>query len=138
MKKIFMTIPALIFLLSGCGEVKTVTEESKIAQEAFGVAAEIREAYVKKDLSTIEKNSTKDGYRQILISMKKFDSADLVFTYKWVDINQTIVTVKVAWKGTWMMSGQQTEEQGTALFVFEGKPLLLSRIRNANPFLQPE
>jgi hypothetical protein len=36
------------------------------------------------------------------------------------------------------MKGQNTEERGMAVFVFEGKPLKLAQVQRANPFRQPE
>lgn len=139
MKKVFIILIALFPLIS-CGkkEVKQATYESKTTQEAFAVAEAIKDAYLKRDLSGIEKNSTKEGYRELLGAIKTFDRADLTFEPKWVEIEDSTVSLKIAWNGTWVVRGQTTEERGLAVFVFEGMPLKLSRILRANPFRQPE
>jgi len=130
----------VIFPLLSCSkkEVKQVTDESRIAQEAFTIAEAIKDAYLKRDLSIIEKNSTKEGYRELLGAIKRFDKAELTFSPKWIEIEKSTVSLKVAWNGTWIVSGQTTEERGTAVFVFEGRPLKLNHILRANPFRQPE
>ena len=102
------------------------------------MAEEIKEAYLKRDLAVIEKNTTKEGYRELLGAIKRFDKAELTFSSKWVEIEKTSVSMKIAWSGKWVIGEQTTEERGTALFIFEGSPLKLSRILRANPFRQPE
>ena len=139
MKKALVLLFVISALLS-CGkkEVKQETDDSKIAQEAIMVAEEIKIAYLKNDLAAIEYNSTKDGYREILGAIKSFDKAELAFTPKWVDIDRSSVSLKVAWDGLWVVKGQKTDERGTAVFMFEGRPLKLNRVLRANPFRQPE
>ncbi|MEW6002026.1 MAG: hypothetical protein AB1638_05195 [Nitrospirota bacterium] len=130
-----------LLLLSSCGgkeEVKKVSEESKITQGAFKVAEEIKNAYVKNDRSEIEKNSTTDGYRELIGAIKSFDSAELTFTPTWVEIEDSTVYLHISWKGTWIVKGKTTEERGLAIFVLEGRPVKLARILRENPFRQPE
>jgi hypothetical protein len=130
----------LVFLSASCGkkEVKPVSEDSKIAQEAFRLAEVIKDAYIKNDRSTIEKNSAKDGYREIIEARKNFDSAEITFTFRWVEIEGSTVNLHVAWNGTWIVKGQRTEDRGLAVFVMEGKPLKLAKVLRENPFRQPE
>jgi len=130
----------LIFLLASCGkkEVKPVSEDSKIAQEAFRLAEVIKDAYIRNDRSTIERNSAKDGYKEIIEVRKSFDSAELTFTPRWVEIEGTTVHLHVAWNGTWIVKGQRTEDRGLAVFVMEGNPLKLVKVLRENPFKQPE
>lgn len=139
MKKALIVLIAA-FLLVSCSkkEVKQVTQESKIAQESFWLAETIKNAYLKNDLTTIERNSTKEGYRELLGVIKSFESADITFTPRWVEIENSTVYLNIAWKGTWVVRGQTTEERGMAVFVLEGRPLKLSQIRRENPFRQPE
>ncbi|OGW58189.1 MAG: hypothetical protein A2Z09_00870 [Nitrospirae bacterium RBG_16_43_8] len=140
MKKALILLLIAVFSLLSCGgkEVKKVTDESKTAQEAIALAEGIKEAYLKRDLSAIEKGTTKEGYRELLGAIKSFDKAELTFSSKWVEIEETSVSVRIAWSGEWVVGGQTTEERGAALFIFEGRPLKLSRILRANPFRQPE
>jgi hypothetical protein len=133
-------ILSLIFLLASCGkkDVKPVSEDSKIAQEAFRLAEVIKDAYINNDRSTIERNSAKDGYKEIIEVRKSFDSAELTFTPRWVEIEGTTVHLHVAWNGTWIVKGQRTEDRGLAVFVMEGNPLKVVKVLRENPFKQPE
>ena len=130
----------LFFLVASCGkkEVKPVSEDSKIAQEAFRLAGVIKDAYIRNDRSTLERNSAKDGYKEIIEARKGFDSAELTFTPRWVEIEGTTVYLHVAWNGTWIVKGQRTEDRGLAVFVMEGKPLKFAKVLRENPFRQPE
>lgn len=130
---------AMLFLGS-CGkkDVKPVSQESKLAQEAFQVAETLRQAYVKNNRSTLEDNSTKDGYRELIGVMKKFDKADLTFTATWVEIKDSSVYLSISWKGVWTVGSKSREERGMSIFVLEGTPLKLATVQRDNPFRQPE
>lgn len=140
MKKTAAILIIMIFSIFACGgqEVKKASDESKIALEAFETAEKIKEAYLRRDLSALEEYTTKEGYRDILGAMKKFEKAELNFSYKWVDIDKSTVSLRIFWDGKWLTGSKTKEERGTAVFVFEGKPLKLSTIQRANPFRQPE
>ena len=129
-----------IFLMVSCGkkEVKPVSEDSKIALEAFRLADTLKEGYIKNDGAILEKNSTKDGYKEIVEARKSFDSAELSFTPRWVEIEGSTVNLHVVWNGTWTARGKKIEDRGLAVFVMEGRPLKLARVLRANPFKQPE
>lgn len=128
----------LIFVAS-CGkkEVKKASEDSKIATEAFALVEAIRDAYIKKDLKALEKNTTKEGFRTISSSIKTFDSVELTFTPVWVEIEDNVVHLNESWKGRWKKSGRITEERGMAVFVLKGNPLKVDNILRANPFKYP-
>lgn len=130
----------VLLLLSSCGkqEVKPVSEDSKIAQEAFKLAEIIKNAYVKNDRVTIQRNSTEEGYQELIGAMKSFDDAELFLTPRKVDIEDSTVYLNLTWNGTWMIGGKKTEDRGMAIFVMEGRPLKLSRVLRSNPFIQPE
>ena len=129
----------LVFFIS-CGkkEVKEVSEESLMAQEAFQLAETIKQAYLDNDRKALEKNATQDGYRELVGEIKSFDSAELEFVPTWVEIDDTVVKLTVSWKGTWIVSDFTKEDRGIAVFVMEGQPLKLASILRANPFRQPE
>jgi hypothetical protein len=130
----------LIFLLASCGkgEVKKVSEDSKIALEAFKLAEVVRNAYTKNDRITMERNSTKEGYREIIGAAESFDSVELTFVPKRVDIEDSTVTLDLSWNSVWIVSGKRIEDRGVATFVMEGRPLKLDRVLRSNPFRQPE
>src|SRR4030042_5444591 len=125
----------LITLLVSCGskEVKPVSEDSKITQEAFTLAEIVIDAYINDNRATLESNFTKDGYRELITDIKIFDSAELTFTPTWVEIEDSVVSITVSWKGTWTVSGEKKEERGVAVFVFEERPLKLSHVLKENP-----
>ena len=140
MKNIALLLLASLLLLS-CGgkkEVKQVTQESKAATEAFGVAETIRNAFVKKDSATIQRNATEAGFKDITSGRQVFDSVDITFTPRWVEIDGDKMLVNISWKSTWMQSGRKSDERGMAVFEMEGNPLKLSRILRANPFILQE
>ncbi|MBI5073561.1 MAG: hypothetical protein HZB62_00065 [Nitrospirae bacterium] len=136
MKKITLLLLASILLVS-CGgkkEVKQVTQESKTATEAFGVAETIRNAFVKKDSATIQRNTTETGFKDIMAGRQVFDSVDISFTPRWVEIEGDKMFVNISWKSTWVLSGRKTDDRGMAVFVMEGNPLKVIQILRANPF----
>ena len=137
--KSFVLAILLVFLIS-CGkkEVKEVSEASLIAQEAFQLAETIKQAYLDNDRKALEKNTTQDGYRELIGEMKSFESAELEVIPTWVDIDDSVVKLTVSWKGTWVISGVTKEDRGIAVFVMEGQPLKVAQVLRASPFRQPE
>lgn len=131
---------ALLFLAacSGKKEVKAVSQESKIAQEAFSVAEELRSAYVEKKFAAIADVSTQDSYKEISDSIKFFDSVELEFVPRWVEIEKGKVFLNVAWKGAWVVGKDTVRERGMAVFQLEGTPLKLSSILRGSPFKYPQ
>jgi hypothetical protein len=134
---------ALLILLMvpfSCGkkEVKPPSLESKTAQEAFALSESIREAFIKNDSDTLQKDSTEGGFKDITSDKRAYSSVELEFTPRWVDIEQTQVLVNIAWKSKWTVAGKEVEDRGMAVFVMEGKPLKLAKILRSNPFVVPE
>lgn len=139
MKRLLIAAIIMAVFIAACGkkEVKKVSEDSKTAIEAFALAETVRAAYVNRDLSAIEKNSTREGARAIIGGMKAFDSVDLTFNPAWVEIDGDTVHLNVSWKGIWKRGGKTTEERGMAVFVLKGSPLKTDNILRANPFRYP-
>lgn len=144
---ILMGLPAslvcvlLLVFIAACGgkkEVKQVSQESKISQEAFSVVEQLRTAYLKRDFTVFADYSTTEGYRGIIDSLKHFDSADLTFTPRWVEMEKAKVYVNVSWQGSWKVGKDTFRERGMAVFLFEGTPLKLAKIVRGNPFKYPE
>ncbi len=135
---LLMVVTPLLLMSCGGKEVKPVSPEAKLVQEAFSLAETLKEAYAENDRSTLETNSTKDGYKELIGALKAFDRVELTFTPTWVEIRDTSVYLTISWKGTWLVKGKVTEERGQAIFVLEGKPLKLAQIQRSNPFKQPE
>lgn len=129
---------AAAFLFS-CGkkEVKPVSQESKTAEEAFALAEKIRDAFIRNDRDTIRRSSTDDGYKDITANKKSYESVELAFTPRWVEIEQAKVMLNVSWKSKWTAAGKDTPDRGMSVFVLEGRPLKLSGILRTNPFIFP-
>lgn len=131
-------IAAIVFVACSKKEVKPVSPESKLALEAFQIAEDLRKAYQENDRDALRDLCTSDGYRELIEGMKKFDSVDLAFTPTWVEIANSVVSLSVSWKGVWSVGGRNREERGLGIFVLEGSPLRLARVKRDNPFVQPE
>ncbi len=141
MKRFLGIFVLILFLLASCGgkkEVKKETEESKIAKEAFGVVEVVKNAYIKKDTNTIEKNATKDGLAAITNDIRKFDSVDFTFKPVWVEIESNRVMLNVSWHGKWQKGANTIDERGMAIFILKDKPLRVDKILRTNPFDFPE
>ncbi len=138
---LFVAVVVIMSVLAvSCGTktVKKVSEDSKTATETFAVVDSIRKAYLKKDVFEIEKNTTKDGFRDIRSVMKTFDSAELDFNPVLVEIEEGTVNFNVSWNGTWRKGEKTTQERGMAIFVLKGMPLKVDAVLRANPFKYPE
>jgi hypothetical protein len=130
----------LLFFAISCGkkEVKRQSMDSKQTIEAFAVAENLRQAYIKNDRDMIEKNTTKLGYVSIAGVRKGFDSAELVFVPALVEVYGDSLHVYVQWNGVWKRGGEVIEDRGLAVFVMKDKPLKLDQILRSNPFNKPE
>ncbi len=135
-----LVLIALLSLISCSGkkEVKRVSEESKIAREAIALTETVKNAYTKKDIETIEKNSTKDGFRAISSAMKGFDSVELTFNPVFSELKENAVYLNIAWQGIWKKGSKTIEERGMAVFIMKGSPLKVDSILSSNPFRHPE
>ena len=131
---------SILLFIPACGEkeVKKESYDYRITREAFSIAEALRTAYVKKDFSSIQELSTKEGYSEIVDSIRHFESVDLTFTPKWVEIEQSKIYLNVAWKGIWIAGGDTTRERGMAVFLLEGSPLKVSKVLRGSPFKYPE
>lgn len=138
MKKLLFVF-ALAFLLAACGkdEVKPPSEDSELALESFKLADSIRSHYVNRELEAIKDLSTETGYGELKPGLREFDSAELKFTPRLVQIEDSTVTLNISWEGRWTLKGNILEEKGMAVFELLGKPLKLNRILKGSPFVYP-
>ena len=76
-------------MVVGCSSnKKEPTEDSLIAMEALDMVESLRAAYVKRDFSSMARYCTRDTYKRITGRLKSFDTAELKFTPKWIEINR--------------------------------------------------
>ncbi len=136
---LLMILFAAMFLFS-CGkkEVKIASQESKTAEETFALSEKIRDAFIRNDRDAIRQNTTDSGYKDVTANRKSYESVELAFTPRWVEIDKEKVMLNVTWKGKWTAAGKKAEDRGMAVFVMEGRPLKLSGILRTNPFVFPE
>ncbi|NOX21355.1 MAG: hypothetical protein GXO99_08925 [Nitrospirae bacterium] len=139
MRKVFLLFIATLFLFSCSSEKKKpVPEEARLAQEAFRIAEKVKDAYLVKNNSLIQRLTTRNGYLRIISSVKDFDVAILSFTPKWVDIEGNELYLYIDWTGTWQVGTKSYTEKGLAAFKFRLNPLKLDDILRNNPFSFPK
>lgn len=139
--KIYLIGAIILFLLAACGgkePVKQQSQDSKMSEEAFSITEALRTAYVNKDFASVADKCTKEAYKDFIDSIKFFDSVELVFTPRWVEIEKSKVYLNVAWRGSWVVGKNTIRERGMAVFLLEGVPLKLSKIERGDPFKYPE
>ncbi|TAN41169.1 MAG: hypothetical protein EPN22_15645 [Nitrospirae bacterium] len=138
MRSFLFLVVVLTLFTAACGKAAKPTQDSKTATEAFGIIEAIKEAYLKKESSSIEKNCTREGFRTIKSAIKPFDSAELSFSPTLVEIEGDKVMVHSSWKGRWTRGTKKIEERGAAVFVMRGRPLKVDNVLRTSPFKYPE
>lgn len=140
----FAVILLLLLPLISCGK-KAIKPPQDVAtaKDAITLIEELKVAYLEKKRTKLETLSTKKGYISLIGSIKEFNSAELEFTPKWVDIEGDRVDLQLSWEGIWKVTrgeGPETSyhEKGLAVFILRGSPLRLDEIMRDNPFRQPE
>lgn len=138
MKKTALICCILLMVVS-CGkkEIKPVSRESKTALAAFKLADTIRQDFIKHDMEAIRRNSTEKGYKDITSGSARFDSLELSFTPRWVEIDRDKLVLNISWTSNWVIGGKKKEDSGMAVFIMEGIPLKMAGIERANPFVPP-
>ncbi|MBI4824541.1 MAG: hypothetical protein HY805_09990 [Nitrospirae bacterium] len=139
MKKILL-ISGIILLLSSCEKeaVKPPSEDSLIAQEAFGLADSLRSLYEGKDFEGLKDYATEQGYNDIKKDLAEFKGVSLSFTPRLVEIKAEAVYLNISWQASWSINGKVKEAKGMAVFELTGSPLKLNRIIRASPFKIPD
>jgi hypothetical protein len=139
-KVMLMLMVAALVAVAACAkkEVKVQSEDSKLAEEAFNLAENMRQAYVGKDFGKFELYTTEQGLRDVQRQLRDFESVELKFEPKWVEIDAGNLVLNVAWEGTWVVRGRERKDRGMAVFELTGRPLRLNRVLRSNPFKNPE
>jgi hypothetical protein len=138
-----LPLVALIFALASfaaCSKKevkKQPTPEVKTTGEAFSLLEGLRKAYVEKNDGEMKALSTEQGYAELKKDIKPFDTAELKFSPRWVEIKAGTVTVNVSWEGLWRSGGKETSERGMAVFELAGTPLKFNGALKGSPFIYP-
>ncbi|MGE5893086.1 MAG: hypothetical protein ACM34I_03425 [bacterium] len=130
-------LAAFLFFLIGCatGEKKEPTPETIIAEKAFALSLEIRDAYTAQDLRKLRTLCSETLSNDLSLQREKYKSVKLDFTMRWVDIEQDgTVHLYVAWKRKALTTVQATEDSGMGVFILKGDPLKADTILRDNPF----
>ncbi|GBE05370.1 hypothetical protein BMS3Abin10_00996 [bacterium BMS3Abin10] len=139
MKKTIAVLFMLIFLVLGCAKEKVKpSADSLMTQNVLGVLESIKHAYEKKDGIVIEKRLAPALSKDILDGFT-FETAELTFNPRMVKINaDSDVTVKLIWRGTWVVGGESLKGRGIGTLTFNGKTLELMKIEGNDPFRTPK
>ncbi|GAB4487212.1 MAG: hypothetical protein OHK006_16050 [Thermodesulfovibrionales bacterium] len=138
MKKLLM-LGLIGLLLASCAkkEVKPASAESVAAKEAFALAEAVKTAFVEKDLPALRRLTTDSGLKDVIGRSGTYDSVEMAFTPRWIEIEGNGIHANIAWKCSWKIAGRKVDERGMGVFVMEGRPLKLVRILRSNPFQTP-
>lgn len=133
-------ILVIFVLLVSCSkkEVKPPSEDVRVSREGFTVLDDLRKAYLNKNEAEMKALSTQAGFSELKNSVHPFDSAELKFSPRWVEIKGDLMTVNVAWEGSWEYGGKKQNERGMAVFELKGNPPRFERTIKGSPFIYPE
>lgn len=135
-----------MLMLAGCGGKEAVkpTAENVKANKALGVLAEMKKAYVGRDmygvLNLVSPSLEGGGYAEFSGQVRKdietYKKADLDMTIDRVEINGERVGVVFHWSGKWHdASGNMAEGRGNSVFTFlDGEKMALVAITGDSPF----
>jgi hypothetical protein len=138
MKNIIMILLISSALISCSSEVKSDPQGTIITTEAFKTIESIKEAYLKKNIESIQSLATDDTFRLLKSQIKTFNEATLTFTPLWVETNDETIQVQMTWEGSWKQDKKTINERGVVLFVLLPKTYKLSQILRSSPFILPE
>ena len=143
--RITLVIALLFAALAACSsEQKKPVEEAVIVDKAMAIIESVRLGYVAHDFEALGQETTPELKKKIQAESKGFNSVELEITPKWVDIEQKPLgrtkklLVRTLWKGSWKVGDKTYDEQGNAVFVLDGDPLLLQEINGNDPFTHPQ
>ncbi|MEF9425805.1 MAG: hypothetical protein L0956_00995 [Candidatus Mariimomonas ferrooxydans] len=135
MKKTCVTLIILVSVFLGCSSKEKIkpSDDSQLTTEAMNSINTLKTSYEEKDWDTFRSRLTPVLATKIS-KEPSFEKAELSFSPRMVDINNSDVMVSLNWMGEWVIRGKERRDRGVAVFVFEGTPLKLSRIEGDNPF----
>ena len=107
--------------------------------EIMDLVNSLRNAYSSKNFSGMSRFCTEGVYEQLKAGLKRFDSVELEFTPRWVEIDRegSYAEMLVGWKGVWKTGEESIEKEGTVFFAFVGKPFSITVVERLSPFSQP-
>jgi hypothetical protein len=143
MKRTAVFLLALLTLvLSSCAteEKRGPSEDVLLTDRALEVVEHVRAVYARGDVKAMKPLFTEEGYSRMVRDVKKFESVELEFTPRWVEIKADgAVHVQVVWEGTWDLGDNWVEvRDGMVTFVLEPGKWLIRDLKLTSPFGQPD
>lgn len=136
-KSVLLLIAFLMLFACGTEQVKPPSEDSELALQAFALTESLRDLYTKKDFDSMAELFTADSYREFKAGLRPFESVELKFTPRLVEIENDRITLNVSWQGMWLFMGRTISERGMMVLELEGRPLKITRILRGSPFIHP-
>ncbi len=139
MKKISVYLIIIALASAGCGGKDKVKHSADylVTQNILGAMDNIRDAYQRKDNSAISER-VEPALSEAISKESMFETAELFFNPQMVKIiADSVITVKLIWRGTWVVNGKSINNRGVGVMTFQGDPAKLIKIDGDNPFLIP-
>ncbi len=137
MKKICIIFILIVLTTFNCSKDKVKpSADSIMTQSALRAVDVIKDAYQKKNRTTIQENLDpilSEAHLKELF----FEKAELFFAPRMVRISASNITVHLNWQGTWVVKGMTLKNRGVSSLVFQREPMKLIRIDGDNPFRVP-
>jgi hypothetical protein len=134
---VLLCLSIAVFFLYGCPK-KTVrpSADSLMTLEAVGVLEEVRDAFINKKESVLERDMTpmlsSETVRELV-----FDSATISYEYKLITIKDDKITIMLTWQGSYTKESETRNNGGTSFFTLQGAPLKVVQIEGENPLSIP-
>lgn len=126
-----------VLFLTGCPK-KAVkpSADSLTSLEAIGVLEEVRDGFVNKKESVLERNMSSMLQSQAVNELV-FDKADISYDYKLITLKGDKVKVMLTWEGDFKVDKETRRSGGTCIFILTGSPMKIIDIEGANPLTIP-
>jgi hypothetical protein len=134
---VFLCLSIYVFYLAGCPK-KTVrpSADSLMTLEAIGVLEEVRDAFINKKESVLERDMSPFLHNDAIKELA-FDSATISYEYKLITIKNEKVTVMLTWQGNFKIHNEARDNGGTCSFTLQGTPMKVINIEGENPLSLP-
>src|SRR3990172_9496737 len=120
---VLLCLSISVFFLYGCPK-KTVkpSADSLMTLEAVGVLEEVRDAFINKKESVLERDMTPFLSSEAVQELV-FDSATISYEYKLITIKDEKVTIMLTWQGNFTKNHETRNNGGTCFFTLQGNPM---------------
>ena len=132
-----VSISVFVLFFAGCPKkAVTPSPDSLTSLEAIGVLEEVRDGFVNKKESVLERNMSPMLKSQTVKELV-FDSAEISYEYKLITLKGDNVKVMLTWQGDFKVDKENRINGGTCIFMLTGSPMKIIDIEGANPLTLP-